>query len=345
MSDLIVPGNFDLNGLTIETLDGETLTLQPGQSVMDLLPGGGGGKPLWRLAVTQDHRDERLPGHPDTFFLSRQTRRLDEQGNLIKHTEVIPLGNSVRAWPLGMTANRSYFASKYDPNNPAEAPDCRSENFVTPDAAYAGKISPVCARLDPRTGKLMPACPMAQWGAKGADGKSLPPRCNEQYVLFLAVSVDHGDSSGSELVVCKAYFKSASASAGKAAIQTLRAIQAKGLPIWTFPVDILMKVVGKGTTYVPLVRTDIQHDYTDEDRSGLAMAVHRAEDALRFQAERAARVEDEQAAEAEQNAPPRPAMREQEIVQEAAPVGTVGAGNHKPAAPKNGKSKQVDPLI
>lgn len=319
-----------LNDLTIETADGQTVSLAPGQSVLDFLPTGGESNlPLYRLKVTQGHRDANLPGKPDTLYLTRKVGR-DETARV----EVVELGSETHVWPLMVHANRAYFAAKYDPNNPAD-PDCRSEDFVRPDPNIAQPQNRVCARLGQNG--LVEECPLAKWGAKDpVTGKSTPPACTAQYILFFAVSAT---IDGEErMVVAEGYFKSASGTAGKRLVQSIRALLSQGKPAFTYPVRLYAAPAGVGTTILPEVMYSAPFsDGNDpETMAAFTDATRRAEDAIKYRLERSRTMPEVQAPEL----PNRPEQGQPEVVTQAAPS--------QPAAPTkngNGKAKTAEPLV
>lgn len=282
-SDLILP-----DGLSIQTSDGKVLTGQDMYLMMaeSLTPSGGGGAPLFRLGVTQNKRDPRLPGADEVIFITRKARVEGQEERVTETYALAGSGETVQAWAIGFAMNRSYFASKYDPENPA-APDCRSESFFAPDAQYAGKFSTVCATRDPRTGRLITTCPMAQWGTKDPNtGKSQPPACMEQYIVCLAVSVIKEAGAQPEMELVEGYFKSASASAGKTLVQQLTALRLKGQPFWAYPVDISAKAAGPGVVCIPTLRLDQPTQADPETEAAFAAAALRWEQALKIRAER-----------------------------------------------------------
>ncbi len=264
MSNEIVPANQ--TGPTIQTTTGEIIPAN-GLSALDFITPSAGREPIYRLQVTQGHRDRNLPGKPDTFYLSRKVRHVDEQGKTSYVPEIVELGAAVDVYPLGVALNRVMFP-KYDPENPS-GPLCRSETYFEPDAKYAGLYSTACCKYDPARRQLVPACPMAQWG-KHDNGKPKPPACTEVYVIFAAVSVDRGN--GPEMVLAECHFKAASAAGGKALSLALKKMADGGVPLWTHPVSLIAKPAGVGTTYVPSHRTDITPEFTEDDTAAFAAA-------------------------------------------------------------------------
>jgi len=332
-SDLILP-----EGLNIQTSDGKVLTGQDMYLMMaeSLTTSGGGGAPLFRLGVTQNKRDARLPGADEVIFITRKIR-VDGQEERVSETYALAgSGETVRAWAIGFAMNRSYFAAKYDPENPA-APDCRSENFFSPDAQYVGKFSMACATRDPRTGRLIATCPMAQWGAKDPNtGKSQPPACMEQYIVCLAVSVVKEAGAQPEMELVEGYFKSASASAGKTLVQQLTALRLKNQPFWAYPVDISPKAAGPGVVCIPTLRMDQPTQADPETEAAFAAAAIRWEQALKIRAERALALPDA----------PQPsagAFNDEVIMQEMPVAQQEPVKQPQPSQGKNGKSAK--PLI
>lgn len=329
-----LPALPDFSNLSIETLDGQTITLAPGQSVLDFLPGGGGvSEPLYRLKVTQGHRDTNLAGKPDTLYLTRKTGR-DENARV----EVVELGTEVHVWPLAAHANRAYFATKYDPANPA-APDCRSENYMAPDPNIAEPVSHVCGRFDTKLNKFVDVCPMALWGAKDpVTGKSTPPACTPQWVLFFAVSaVIDGEQ---RMVVAEGYFKSSSGTKGKALVQTIRGWMAQGKPAYSYAVRLFAAPAGQGTTIMPeVVYTQPIGEVDEETAAAFADATQRAEDAIKFRLERSRTMPESEA--------PAPAARAETPAQTVVTQQATPAPNGHGAAKSNGngKAKNAEPLV
>lgn len=333
-----LPALPDFSNLSIETLDGQTITLAPGQSVLDFLPGGGGAsEPLYRLKVTQGHRDTNLAGKPDTLYLTRKTGR-DENARV----EVVELGKEVHVWPLAVHANRAYFATKFDPANPA-APDCRSENYMAPDPNIPAPVSPVCGRFDTKLGKFVDVCPMALWGAKDpVTGKSAPPACTPQWVLFFAVSaVIDGEQ---RMVVAEGYFKSSSGTKGKALVQTVRGWLSQGKPAYSYAVRLFAAPAGQGTTIMPeVVYTQPIGEVDDETAAAFTDATQRAEDAIKFRLERS-RTMPESDAPAPTPNPRAETLAPNVVTQAPAPN---GHGAAKPNGNGNGssKAKNAEPLV
>ena len=99
---------------------------------------------------------------------------------------------------LGIRFGRVKWPNEYDPNNPDEVPECKSDNgiFPTPSistpltdvsAEIRGEKVPVCVHCDAngapqrnRTGRYLAACAFAKWGAKGQ-----PPVCKESFTMLL----------------------------------------------------------------------------------------------------------------------------------------------------------------
>jgi hypothetical protein len=193
---------------------------------------------------------------------------------------------------------------KFDPNaaDGENKPLCRSENFIVPDAQYTGIYSTACCRLDPRSGKVTAVCPMAQWGEKNErTGKSQPPACSETYVIAVAIKFD-GDE---DWTVAECYFKSSSAAAGKTLIQQLRGLELKGLPLYSYPIELLMKDVGIGNTYVArlmlpgMFEENLSLLPEEGEVADLEAGVERWKEALKVRAERSAYVPAQQDGEAQ----------------------------------------------
>lgn len=297
-NNAIVP--YQLGGLTIETVDGERIQIQSGNSgntsgstnVVDLLPGGAGGQALPRFTAGQP-RDSRWPDGSNQIFLIETSEAVNEQGEKEKIKSFVgPFGPRLVVRPVGYAVNRSLMP-KFDPNSDDNKPLCRSENFIVPDAQYTGKYSTQCCRLDPRSGRVTAVCPMAQWGEKDErTGKSTPPQCSETYVIAVAIKFD-GDE---DWTVAECYFKSASAAAGKTLIQQLRGLELKGLPLYSYPLELLMKEAGIGNTYIGrLMLPGLFEEGTpllpDSAEIGdLEAGVERWKEALKVRAERSAYV-------------------------------------------------------
>jgi hypothetical protein len=293
MTNSIVPFNPASFGITVEGLDGQTYTVDPSK-LADMLPGGGGGKPLPRIIAVQprDNRDGIPVEWRDQLAMQISENAVDDNGESSRFKSFAgPFGKSLTVRVVGFTMNRS-FMPKYDPNAPegSNKPNCRSENFVAPDAAYMGKFSTQCCAVNPQTGKLVPICPMAQWGEK-INGKSNPPSCNETYVI--AVAFEHEG----EWVIAECYLKSASANSGKTLIQQLRGLQIKNLPFYTFPVELRLTEAGVGNTYVAVMQIPQpgQEDQAfpeEHEIDVLEAGVARWQEAMKVRSDRAQRVSD-----------------------------------------------------
>lgn len=290
MSELMIPNGF--GGLSLTTLDGQDVPLPAGANVYDLMPRSGSSEPLWRIAVGQP-KDARFREASDQFFLTRKVSKTDERTGETKRVaeNLGPLGTELTVWPIGMVANRAYLPP-YDPNATDMEPYCRSENFVQPDARYMGKFSTRCCAIDPKTRRLVPVCPMAQWGAKGANGKSAPPACGESYVIAVALSLEIDGET--QMIVAECYFKSASASNGKNLSQMLRATELRGEKMFNTPMKLTVKEVGQGNTFAGVLLTNEKQDFNQDDLDGFTMAEQRWQQALNVRAERAVMPSDEQ---------------------------------------------------
>lgn len=291
MSDLIIP-----TGFSIETTTGETLTMQPGQNLIGALPGGSAGEPLFRITAGQP-RNERWREADNQLYAVRKMPGIDQNGKPTKYDEMIgPFGETlvVRAvglhLPLGLV--RSYMP-KFDPNASDEnrQPICHSEDGLRPDAQYYGKFSTACVKLDPRSGKVVAACPMAQWGAKDpVTSKSQPPMCQEQYLIIAAFQDEHQNWITAEL-----YFKGKSAPAGRTLVQQLSALTNRNLPLYAYPIRLSLTAAGVGNTYigvmqVPTPGNEAAFYPNEEDIPELEAAAQRAQIAFQVRAERAARL-------------------------------------------------------
>ena len=99
---------------------------------------------------------------------------------------------------IGLRYGRILWPEDFDPKNPDKEPLCRSDNGLTPSgglecpktdvkARVGGDQIPVCMHFDEsgkpvrsQTGRYVPACPFAQWGAKNE-----APPCKEFFTLLL----------------------------------------------------------------------------------------------------------------------------------------------------------------
>lgn len=278
-----LPSIFGSQPLSIQTTDGQQISLQPGQSVIDLIPQGGGGSgPLGRIAVGQP-RDTRNPRASNQFFTIKRVK--DENTNQWVNEYSDGLGTELTVYPLAVHAVRSYMPG-YDPNATGDAlkPLCASENFLRPDAKYNERFSSACCVLNPQTGHLVSFCPMAQWGTKDpATGKSKPPACSETYIIFAALASPDGQG---EPEVVELYFRSASATNGKTLIQKLRTLVQQGMPIYTFPIQLRIREVGQGNTFAGELVNAAQ-TYDDDAVAVMDILKTRAEDAIQYRLSRA----------------------------------------------------------
>lgn len=335
-----LPSIFGSQPLSIQTTDGQQISLQPGQSVIDLIPQGGGGSgPLGRIAVGQP-RDTRNPRASNQFFTIKRVK--DENTNQWVNEYSDGLGTELTVYPLAVHAVRSYMPG-YDPNATGDAlkPLCASENFLRPDAKYNERFSSACCVLNPQTGHLVSFCPMAQWGTKDpATGKSKPPACSETYIIFAALASPDGQG---EPEVVELYFRSASATNGKTLTQKLRTLVQQGMPIYTFPIQLRIREVGQGNTFAGELINAAQ-TYDADAVAVFDMLKSRAEDAIQYRLSRAAQLPDQH--DADQAGQPSAADMMGAPAKPVSPVAPAQAAPAKSAAPtaqanKPGGSKKA----
>ena len=266
--------------LSITTTDGNKIDLQAGQSLFDLMPQGGGGSgPLGRIVVGQP-RDSRNREASNQFFTIKRVK--DEVSSKWVNKYSAGLGAELTVYPLAVHAMRSYMPKYDEGSTESVKPLCVSESFIKPNLQYDGVFSHQCCALNPQSGKLVPACPMALWGKKDpVTGKSNPPQCNETYVIFAALGKPYLD----EPEVMEIYFRSASATNGKSLCQRLQAAQQQGYPMYSFPLKLTFREAGPGNAIVGELQQPLTYD-------GDSVAVFetlrtRAEEAIQYRLSRA----------------------------------------------------------
>lgn len=139
----------------------------------DLLAGLGGSNEFPSISLNGTRFMVNLPGEEPRVIL-------DAAGNVASSLQAVVFG----AWP---NPRKTFYLQKYDPKNPTkEAPDCFSEDGVSPDPAARNKQSENCA-----------ACQHNQFGtAVGADGNAGGgKRCTDKKRLIVCVRVPGADST------------------------------------------------------------------------------------------------------------------------------------------------------
>ena len=326
-------------GLTITTVSGETLTLSPassglgggaaGTSVADYVGGTGGSKPLPSFKINQPKAEA-----PGQFVLVQSESAINEAGERERYkTSSAPLGRVVTGRIVGYTLNRS-FMPPFDPAHPESGqPLCKSENFVTPVAAFDGKFSHECARFDTATNRLVEVCPKAVWYVD-SKGKNTVD-CRIQYVFCVAVEI------GDETVYAEMYIKGKGAVSGRTLIQQLRALEINNLPLYTYPVQFT--VTDAGTSYAAVCQMQVpprgrENEATPDQASldALETGVGRWQEALRVRVERAARLPEGTSGTVQTPAPANNAAQEL--------VSTMHRTSSVPAVPPTAQP-QAKPLI
>jgi hypothetical protein len=258
----------DLNAITIVGPDGQPMTLTPLGDDETLSEQGGGGRRLPRLAVTQNSDDERLSGQPGgTLFLTYSEWAIDEEdGSGSREARTLLIGENLKAYALGFRETRSYFKDKYGRSRDGvNKPACGSADAKRPNPEFVAAGSapaPMCVGRNPKTGAIVPVCPMAAWTT--VDGQRVPPKCG------FAVQVGFAAQINGEWMVFDVYFRRTSETAGRTiARQIQNVLKPKGIATFTYPVEIKSMKQGNGRSILGLMR-DSAEDHSEEDRSTLA---------------------------------------------------------------------------
>jgi hypothetical protein len=335
-------------GLVITTLDGQEITLAPGASIVDFMPGGEKNEPLWQIKIGQTNdpncpdasgamNNPRMP--QPRFYLIRTVRNGDTREKQIAG----PIDAPLMVYPIGFRMARLYYATKYDLNSPTEAA-CRSHGGWKPYARFEGTVLPnsggviagLCAALDtsnPQRPRTVEVCPLAK--GKTVDGKFVPPLCQPQFIICCAVSID------GQMYVAEAMFKATSATSGKQLIRELTPMQKVGEPLWTRTIKLTPKAANMGNSFVgELLPEPNGLDQDPDTVDGMKVAEARWKDALTWLDRQAAMTREEIA---EREARNNGSGGTQDV---AAPADVM---NGKPAANgkngvngKNGKGKKGD---
>lgn len=285
----------DLSGLLgdkkiqITDAQGRTFELPESYGLTDL-NNGYGGKRLGVIKLGQPSDEQ----YANLFFYQEKETTINEQTGAASRNAVNKvLGTKeITVYPLGLTRAhlvRTMMPARYIAGS-NQGPLCHSENGIDPDARFYGTIDGKnikCAIID-QTG-LKVICPFAQWGEKDpATGKATPPRCGEQYPVFVALSYTDPETNESELLVAEVYFKSTSANAGRQLVRELAAMQRKNIPLYTMPIILRAIKAGPGLSYIPVYTPNKYLPIESaEDIEALEVATRRATDAANYRLHRA----------------------------------------------------------
>lgn len=187
---------------------------------------------VWRLMV-----ERGFPNYGSLVFSRSAYDPLTGE----RYADKVPAGGSeVLGFPIGYTATRSYFAHRYDPENP-QPPSCHSQDFIVPDAVHYGKYSNRCVD---RYNLAAVVCPKAKWG-ETEDGKPIRPECQEQFCVIFGLY--HSGLSKEGLALAEVYFKGVTTRQGRHIIRRMIELRADGEHPYDRTLKLTVQPVKKGS--------------------------------------------------------------------------------------------------